>query len=155
VGVARANTADEARSLYEHGTALYALHRFAEAATQFEKAFELKPVPAILYNAAQAHRLAGNKARALELYQSYLRLFGGQPNTEEVRGHVRELQKAIDAEHRATTAPPAEPASIPPPRQTQAAAVDAKQPSDTTTLLVTGERTSRPLAKRPWFWATI
>ena len=46
------------------------------AADNYEKAFALKPDPAVLYNAAQAHRLAGNKQRALDLYQSYLRMYG-------------------------------------------------------------------------------
>ena len=30
----------------------------------------------MLYNAAQAHRLAGDRQRALELYRNYLRVYG-------------------------------------------------------------------------------
>src|SRR5262249_58021652 len=76
---------DDARALFERGSALYALGRYAEAAPLFERAFELKPDPALLYNAAQAYRLLGNKPRALTLYQNYFRLFGDQiPNAPEV-----------------------------------------------------------------------
>ena len=64
----------EARAHYEKGTAAYALGRFADAAAEFEQAFTLKPDPALLYNAAQAYRLAGDRDRALQLYKSYLRV---------------------------------------------------------------------------------
>src|SRR5205807_10015881 len=57
--------AEDAKSLFEHGMTLYALGRYTEAAPLFERAFELKPDPALLYNAAQAHRLAGHSQRAL------------------------------------------------------------------------------------------
>ncbi|MCU1277149.1 MAG: ligand-gated channel protein [bacterium] len=168
VSVARGDASDDARALFEHGTALYALHRFAEAATQFEKAFELKPDPAILYNAAQAHRFAGNKARSLELYESYLRLYGERPNAAEVSDHIRELRGAIDAERRATNAPPTGPAQMSPPRPGEppptgavprpaeaAPAVAATPAPSAAPVAVSTERTSRPLAKRPWFWVVV
>jgi tetratricopeptide (TPR) repeat protein len=80
---------EDARAHYERGTSLYALGKFAEAAQEYEKAFELKPDPALLYNAAQAHRIAGNKQRALFLYQNFLRVFGtSSPNAPEVERHV-------------------------------------------------------------------
>ena len=59
------------RDYLDKATAAFAFNRYAVAAENYEKAFELKPDPAVLYNAAQAHRLAGNKERALDLYQSY------------------------------------------------------------------------------------
>jgi tetratricopeptide (TPR) repeat protein len=171
VSVARADVSDDARTAFQHGTALYALHRFAEAAVQFEKAFELKPDPAILYNAAQAHRFAGNKPRALELYESYVRMYSDQPNATEVREHVRQLRAAIEAEHSATNAPPSavaplpsataapagrtpsttEPSSAPAPSSTPAA-----QPSSSaTTLTASAAPPERPLVKKPWFWAVV
>jgi hypothetical protein len=86
---------DEARALNDKATAAFALGRFSEAAEQFEKAFELKPDAALLYNAAQAHRLAGNKERALALYQSYRRVYGHGDKRAEVEARVRELKEAI------------------------------------------------------------
>src|SRR6185312_16914961 len=62
--------ADEARAYHEKAKAAFALSHYAQAAEFFEKAFELKADPALLYNAAQSHRLAGNKQRALTLYQN-------------------------------------------------------------------------------------
>jgi hypothetical protein len=154
VTVARGDSSEEARALFERGTALYALHRFADAAALYEKAFELKPDPAILYNAAQAHRLAGNKARALDLYESYLRLYGQRPNRAEVNEHIRQLKSAIEAEHRATSAPPVGPASIAPPRPGEPAAkpapnTPAPAPKATSTTVAPATTAPPPAAAAP------
>src|ERR1700694_2874684 len=86
------DAAEDTKVMFERGMALYALGKYAEAAPLFERAFELKPDPALLYNAAQAHRFMGEKARALELYQSYLRLYGNRiPNHDEVVRLVEQL----------------------------------------------------------------
>jgi tetratricopeptide (TPR) repeat protein len=171
VPVAGADASDDARAAFEHGQALYALHRFGEAAVQFEKAFELKPQPAILYNAAQAHRLAGNKQRALELYESYLRIYPNAQNGAEIRDRVRELKSAIEADQRATTAPPKEAQQLPPgngepttppptgtttpPATTPPATTPSEATPAATSNAVTAEAPPRPVYKKPWFWAVI
>jgi tetratricopeptide (TPR) repeat protein len=107
--VARADAnSDEARVHAEKALSAYALEHFAEAADEYEKAFALKSDPALLYNAAQAHRFAGNYERALHLYQSYLRIFGKKvPNRAEVDRHIRELEAAVATQKRAQQSPPA------------------------------------------------
>jgi tetratricopeptide (TPR) repeat protein len=108
-----ANADETAKEHYERGTTAYALGKFAEAAEEYEKAFTLKRDPALLYNAAQSHRLAGNKQRALTLYSSYLGVFGDQvSNRDEIRRRIAELKQAIDAEKAAQTSPPNEPVPI-------------------------------------------
>src|SRR5262245_50804586 len=97
--VAWGDARDEARAHYKRGIAAYALSHFAEAAEEYEQAFTLEPDPALLYNAAQAHRLAGNKTRALTLYQNYLRIFGDKvPNKAEVTAHIAKLKAAIETD---------------------------------------------------------
>ncbi len=104
---ARADRLSDAREHFERANSAYALGRFAEAADEFEKAFDLKPDPALLYNAAQAHRVAGNKPRALLLYQNYLRVFGDRiSNAAEVQRHIDELKLAIDTDEKTKTSPP-------------------------------------------------
>ena len=88
------------------------LAHYAEAAESYEKAFALKPDAAVLYNAAQAHRLGGNKERALELYQSYLCLYGGDRRAE-VEGHIESLKQAIEKDRAVATSPPARRRSSP------------------------------------------
>jgi hypothetical protein len=110
-GKAKGGKADEVRELLDKAAAAFALNRYPVAAENYEKAFELKPDPAVLYNAAQAHRLAGNKQRALELYQSYLRMYGSEKRAE-VEKHVEDLKAAIEKDRAVATAPPQTPAPV-------------------------------------------
>ena len=102
---------DEVRAYLDKATAAFALSRYAVAAENYEKAFELKPDPAVLYNAAQAHRLAGNKERALDLYQSYLRMYGTEKRAE-IEKHVENLKEAIEKDRAVATSPPRTPAPV-------------------------------------------
>ena len=130
---------DNPRSLFERGSALYALGRYAEAAPLFERAFELKADPALLYNAAQAYRLMGNKPRALTLYQNYFRLYGDTiPNADEVRHQIDQLKDAIAVDERSKTAPP----------------TGVQTPSGNT-LVASPQPPQKPLVKRPWFWVAV
>jgi hypothetical protein len=127
IGLAIAATAQAAdedpHAYYERARAQFALGKYADAAINFEKVFELSPDPAILYNAAQAHRLAGNKQRALELYTSYLRIYGEHvDNRAEVQRHIDGLRVALEKERQVvnqqpmTTKPPPERSAVAPPR---------------------------------------
>src|SRR5262249_46569522 len=89
-----------AKEHYKKGVSYYALQKFAEAALEYEAAFEMQPDPALLYNAAQAHRLAGNKQRAVALYMSFLRMFPGKDDGT-VQKHIIALKAAIEAEGKA------------------------------------------------------
>jgi tetratricopeptide (TPR) repeat protein len=149
--------ADEARAHYKKGTSLYALGRYAEAATEYEKAFELRSDPALLYNAAQAHRLADNKPRALLLYQNYLRLFADRvQNRDEVERHIVRLKTALAqeraalAQEKAAQKPETLPPSPPPP-------VEARPPAPSAAVVAMAppRRSERPLVKRPWFWGVV
>lgn len=103
--------AQEVRDLLDKATGEFALNHFAAAAESYEKAFALKPDPAVLYNAAQAHRLAGNKERALDLYQSYLRMYGTEKRAE-IEKHVSNLKEAIEKDRAVATSPPRTPAPV-------------------------------------------
>jgi tetratricopeptide (TPR) repeat protein len=92
-GPARAERQD-ARRRYDRATAAFGLGKYEEAATEYEAAFELKPDPALLYNAAQAYRLAGRAPRAIQLYRNYLRLYGDAENADDARQHLLRLESA-------------------------------------------------------------
>src|SRR5262245_50081387 len=87
-----AGSSKDARRMYEEATAAFGLGRYGEAAEKYEGAFALRPDPALLYNAAQSYRLAGNKQRALELYRNYVRLYPDGTNAAEARAHVASLR---------------------------------------------------------------
>jgi tetratricopeptide (TPR) repeat protein len=144
--VASADKISDAKEHYKRGTAAYALGKYAEAATQYEAAFELSPDPALLYNAAQAHRIAGNKQRALTLYQSYLRMYGPQAeNRDDVQRHIDELKRAIDVEDRAKNSPPTGPTTTAP----------SLAPSDGNGVVAAAPARKRPLVKNPWLWVGV
>jgi tetratricopeptide (TPR) repeat protein len=104
---APARAEDDARAYFERATAQFALGKYAEAASNFERCFELRPDPPILYNAAQARRLSGNKQRALELYSSYLRIYGSRiDNRAEVERHIENLKAAIAKDQQVLSSPP-------------------------------------------------
>jgi hypothetical protein len=132
----------EARSLYQKATAAYGLGNFAEAALLYEKAFALTTKPELLFNAAQAHRRAGNKDRALALYTSYLQIFPKGSGRELAERRIDELTTAIQAERSrpAITPPPPALTTAPPP----AINLTATAPADATP--------PRPIYRSPWFW---
>jgi tetratricopeptide (TPR) repeat protein len=70
----------QAKGLYLRAEAAYALGKFDEAATLFEKAYEQSHNPNVLFDIAQSYRLQSEQTsdlallrRALVVYQSYLR----------------------------------------------------------------------------------
>ena len=146
---------EDAKSLFTRGRAQYALGHFREAADLFEKAFELKQDPAILYNAAQAHRLAGDKKQALVLYQNYLRLFGEMENAAEVERRITELKAAIEAEQKANTNPPTgllgDKTEAPP----SAVTPTPTEPTAAPAAVVTQPAPEKPRPRRAWIWGVV
>jgi hypothetical protein len=136
-GDAAAQTCD-AKAHYDRATAAYGLSRFNEAGTEFEAAYECKPQPALLFDAAQAHRQGGNKQRALELFENYLHVYGPTAT------NGADVQKIID-QLRVETAPP----PTPPP----AAPVVTTNEGVTATAPPPVER--KPIYKRAWFWGAV
>lgn len=177
VPVWAAASSKDARRVYDEATAAFGLGRYAEAAEKYEAAFSLRPDPALLYNAAQAYRLAGNRARALELYRNYVRLYPEGTNAEDARSHVAALKKAIEDERTPSAAPVApahaplaSPASTPPPA-TMPAPVETPMPvaaslpsaappaADSNVPMVSQPGTAgdeqKPLTRQTWFWVAI
>jgi len=175
VQVWAATSSKDARRVYDEATAAFGLGRYAEAAEKYEAAFSLRPDPALLYNAAQSYRLAGNRARALELYRNYVRLYPEGTNAEDARSHVAALKKAIEDERTpsaaqvapAPSAPAAStppPATMPPPVETPmpgAAPLPSAPPpaADTNVPMVSQPATAgdeqKPLTRQTWFWVAV
>jgi tetratricopeptide (TPR) repeat protein len=154
----------EARKAYDAATAAFGLGHYAEAAEKYEAAFSIHPDPALLYNCAQAYRLAGNRARALELYRNYLRLYPDRSNAEEARSQVGALSKAIEDDKQAALAPPPAPSVIapapaavspPPASLSPAPAPPAPAVSQTVAASVSSAPPNEPppeTGSRTWLW---
>lgn len=148
--------------------AAFGLGHFKEAAEAYEAAFALKPAAALLYNAAQSHRMAGNKGRALDLYQSYLRLYSEGRNRAESEQHVANLTKALEDERRVATAPPngmaaeVEAEAEPKPAQSPAPLPGPRVPetneTQTSQIMVSqadASHADEPLTSKTWFWVGV
>jgi len=111
-----ADSNDEARAYLEKAKGAFALSHYAQAAEYFEKAFELRSDPALLYNAAQSHRLAGNKERALALYKNYLHVYGNDERAAHIEKQIEELKRSIEHDRKElpSAQPPAWSAGGPP-----------------------------------------
>jgi tetratricopeptide (TPR) repeat protein len=164
----------DAKQIYEEATAAFGLGRYAEAAEKYEAAFSLRPDPALLYNAAQSYRLAGNKPRALELYRNCLRLSPNFANAEDARNHVANLKREIEEEQSAraataTTPPPVAVTPAPPPSSSPGAPAPPAEPAasspapvllDTPAPMVPPPpapvaQADRPITSKAWFWAAV
>jgi len=169
VGVAHADDAADARAHFAKGNGHYAVGEFEQAGVEYQEAFKLRQDPALLYNAAQAYRLAGttqSQQKALILYKNYLMFFPQQSNVPSVRKQIAALEEA----RRAGRTTPPEPAPPPAPEPTPAPApapiVKQTPPPNPPSVPETkraavapvtppAHDASRPLHKKPWLWITV
>jgi tetratricopeptide (TPR) repeat protein len=103
---ARADERSIAREHFERGRKQFDLGRYDAAISEYSAAYEIKDDPALLYNIAQAHRLAGHAAAALQFYRRYLAREPRSPQRSEVEVKIAELQHLIDQQARTETLPP-------------------------------------------------
>jgi tetratricopeptide (TPR) repeat protein len=163
-----AGSSEEARVYFDKATASFALGYYSVAAENFEKAFAIRPDSALLYNAAQAHRLAGNKERALILYQNYLRLYTKAPLRAEIEARVEELKKAIERDRVVATTPPSSTLPLSMSRGSGPAVSSAAPPAPIVdlrprspsapraTLVAQAQPApSEPLTSKPLFWVAV
>ena len=166
-----ADAAGDARAHFDRGTAHYALGEFAQAAEEYQEAYRLKQDSALLYNAAQAYRLAGNAEKAFILYRNYVLLYPNEPNVGEVREQIVKLKEAIAVSEKAKMAPPTgtnEPKQLPPPvsAPVESTPTQASAPSPPTVataaapqpaLAVVAQPAPRPtpVYKKWWLWTAV
>jgi tetratricopeptide (TPR) repeat protein len=171
---AGADEGDEvrARALYEKGMSHFQLDEFDAAITLWLEAYRFKPVPELLYNIAQAHRLKSE--RALAFYRKYLALNPRAANRAEVERHIEALERLLSEDPpklpattvvpKATAAPPKPVATppkpiAPPPVKLAPTTVQPSRPALSAQVLVEPEaersRPDKSVFKKPWLWATV
>ncbi len=90
--------ADQARSkaLYQEGSRAYKDGEYERAVELFLSAYDLSRAPAILFNIAQAYRLAGSCDRALAYYRRSLAEEPDASNRAEVEERIAEMERCAD-----------------------------------------------------------
>lgn len=144
--------AGSARTYYESATRHYNLAEYDAALRDFKEAYRLKPDPAFLFNIAQCYRQLGDPTNAATFYRNYRREAPDAPNRKEVERLIEEMDRAAAAERARQppvgVEPPREPAtSTPEPTPAPAPAA--------VTLTAPLPAASRPIHKKPWFWAVV
>jgi hypothetical protein len=105
---ALAQDSSDAKTHYQKATAHYAVGEYKEAAAEYEAAYKAKQDPALLYNAAQSHRLANDNQKALLLYKNIVKLYPTSQYAAESKGRIEKLEAAIAT----TQSPPNQPAPV-------------------------------------------
>jgi len=72
--------------------------RYADAASRFERAYSVKPVPAILYNLARCYEKLKDVPRALRAFRDYLRQEPKAPDRKKVEASILALEKKLRAQ---------------------------------------------------------
>jgi tetratricopeptide (TPR) repeat protein len=111
-GAARAQQPDDAaaaRQHYDRGMGHFQLEEWDAAIDEWKEGFRIKPVGEFLYNIAQAYRLSKRNEQAVSFYQKYLRVDPKASNRGEVEKHITQLNKLIEAQKQAQSAPPIQP----------------------------------------------
>jgi len=86
-----ADSAADAREHYRRGTNAFNLGHYLEAVKEYEAAYQSKEDPALLFNIAQAYRLAGDYDNAIKFYRSFLRRVPKAKNRHEVDARIQEM----------------------------------------------------------------
>src|SRR5437660_3333773 len=102
-----AQTPSRAGESIEHtrqGNELYRSGLYDQAIDEYKVAYELSPLPGLLFNLGQAYRQNGDKRDALAAYRAFLaRKLNGRAS-DEARRYRDELERQIGADE-ATPAP--------------------------------------------------
>lgn len=88
VRIAAADPAADARAHFQAGETHYRAARYQEAITEYEAAYAAEPLPALLFNIAQAYRLDGKAAQAIDYYQRFLDASPDGRAAEAARAHI-------------------------------------------------------------------
>jgi tetratricopeptide (TPR) repeat protein len=169
-GVARADEVSSAKAHYLRATSHFAVGEFDDAARDYETAYKLHPDPALLFDAAQAHRLAGHHEKALLLYRSYVRMYPTGASANSCKEQIARLTVAISADQKAKSSPPTgttEPAppvmepKAPEPAQAETTPPPQPQPqpqphaAPPQPAVTTTAREQRPIHKKWWLWTAV
>ena len=94
VSVASAEDAETraAKRYFERGQKAFNLGKFDDALEQYQKAYDAKPIPAILFNIGQCYRNLGDYEAAIFSFRKYLKLEPDADNREETEEYITELE---------------------------------------------------------------
>jgi tetratricopeptide (TPR) repeat protein len=160
----------EARALFKRAELNFNLLKFAEALSDYQAAYQAKPLPGFLFNIAQCHRNMGQYERARFFFRRYLVLDPRTANRPKVEDLIAEMTRLLEKQEAASAAtassmPQSTAATEPEARSAPAIIAAAAPPANTgnAPLLLTQQPlppappapSRRPVYKRWWFWSGV
>lgn len=91
--------------LLNQGKEAYVNENFEEAVPNFQKAYEVLPVPGLLYRIAQSYDRSGAPAKALGYYRKYLEERPESSKREKIEKKIEELENEVGATLRIASEP--------------------------------------------------
>ena len=97
---------EEARQHVARAKVHYDLGEFKEAADEYILVYRLRPIPAILFNVAQAYRQGGIYDKALQFYKSYLRESPDAKNRAMIEQAIKDMDSLLAKDRHTKDAAP-------------------------------------------------
>ena len=105
---------DEVKLHYQRATRAYDLQKYQEAIDEYQKAYEISGDPPMLYNIAQAYRLADQPSEAARYYRRFLQRMPNARNRDDVERKIADQEKLADQRKKVEpVAPPPPPTTTP------------------------------------------
>lgn len=123
---------DEARRHLNAAKIHYYLAEYAQAAEEYTIVYRLKPIPAILYNIAQAWRQAGQYEKSKHFYGVFLQESPDQTKKPIIEKAIKEMDELLAKDKRARDLAPNGLAQAPPFTPSPGTAPGGATPSATT-----------------------
>lgn len=149
---AGAEVRKKARAIFLTAKKDFALGRFKAALKKFTKAYELVPLPGLLFNIGQCQRMLGNCKKAIFLYEGYISAEPNSPNRSTVEDLIEQCKKKVkEEEARKKAAARRDPGRAP--ARVEPGVVVTPQPY--VPKVPVKKKRRIPVYKKWWFWSAI
>jgi tetratricopeptide (TPR) repeat protein len=105
---------DEVKLHYQRATRAYDLQKYTEAIDEYQKAYEISGDPPMLYNIAQAYRLADQPGEAARYYRRFLQRMPNAKNRDDVERKIADQEKLAEQRKKVEPIVPPPPTKPPP-----------------------------------------
>ena len=150
---------DRAREAFDKGQSLYSSGSYAEAAEQFQAAYDSRPFAQFLFNIGACHEKLGDYAKAVELYKKYLAEDPQASDKADIEKRIAVLEKEVER----LKANPPDPNATDPNAPKPAPSEEVKKLGDVRirglvviesdppgALIYLDSKKNKPLSKTPW-----
>ena len=130
---------------------------YAAAIDDYRAAYQLRQLPTLIFNIAQAHRKAGQWQEALANYERFMKEDPKSALVPEAEAHAAAMRAKIEAEKSSLEREAA--ARLAQQRVEEAEALakareEERKKAEAALLLATSAK-NVPIYKRPWFWIVV